>query len=180
MINAELSVALVSLTTLATMLYIGLGLFHNPGRAPVIWTSAFGLMMIASYGWIVVGNEPGPLRAASSAAMISAGMLVWPGLRAYRGAARTHLPLVVGFGAVSIAATTLTSGSEMFGWTFRIVFAVAAAMVLATIVELVRLGPGRRDECLALAIPSAIFVIFGVIGLVEGVVRLISGQPGLR
>lgn len=177
MINAELSVALVSLTTLATMLYIGLGLFHDPSRVSVIWSSAFGVMMVASYGWVIAGDEPGPLRAASSAAMISAGVLVWPGLRAYRGAARTHLPLVVGFGVVSIAATALTAGSEMFGWVFRIVFAAAAAVVAAMIVELARLGPGRRDECLTLAIPSAIFVVFGVIGLVDGVVRLLSGQP---
>lgn len=177
MINAELSVALVSLTTLATMLYIGLGLFHNPGRVSVIWTSAFGVMMIASYGWVIAGDESGPLRAAASAAMLSAGVLVWPGLRAYRGAARTHLPLAVGFGIVSIATTTLTSGTEMFGWVFRIVFAAAGVIVAAMIVDLVRLGPTRRDECLALAVPSTIFVIFGIIGLVDGVVRLLSGQP---
>lgn len=178
MINAQVSTALVAVTTLATILYVALGFFRYPSKASAIWAAAFGVMMMGSYGWVTAGDSfTGPVRSASSAAMLAACALVWSGLRAHRGAKRSYALVSTVYGGLTAAALAWSAETDAFGWVFRVAYAVAAAFSGAMIVELLRKSRGRRDEALALAVPSAVFVLFSVLSFADGIVRLALGMP---
>lgn len=178
MINAQVSTALVAVTTLATILYVALGFFRHPSKASAIWATAFGVMMMGSYGWVSsADNFSGPVRAASSAAMLAACALVWSGLRAHRGARHSYALFATLYGAVAAAALALSAETDAFGWVFRAAYAVATLFSGAMIYELLRRSGGRRDEVLALAVPSAVFVLFGLLSFVDGIVRLTLDMP---
>lgn len=176
MIETGPMTALVALTTLCTVLYIGLGFLPHPGRATAVWSSALAGLMVAAYTWVAANQlDSQPLRGAASGFMFSMIAVVWVGLRVHRQAERT-------FGAiaalVSVAAPVLlilTATSDGYLTMLRLVIAITSVFAALTVAELLRLSPLRRDEIVPLALASAAFVAFAVVNAGFEVARLVGG-----
>lgn len=176
MIDSGPMTALVALSTLCTVLFIGLGFLPRPGRAAAIWSGTFGMVMITSYGWVAADMlDSAPLRGAASGLMFSTISLVWVGLRVRRRADRSLSAVAA---AAIIAMPTMlafTATSDFYLTVVQIVFTITAVFAALILAELIRLGPLLRDEILPLALVSAAFVVFAVINIVLEVVRLARG-----
>lgn len=173
MINTGASVSFAVLSILSTGLVVALGFLARPSRATALWSFAFTLTTIASFGWVAaeaVGSVP--LRAAASGALLGASTFVWVGLRAWRGATRIHWVPALAYCVASPAVLAATATSSHYALIFRLDFAVAAVVAVLIIVELVRLGADRRDEALPLALASGGYVAFSIIALIDGGVQL--------
>lgn len=183
MINSTLMMPVVALTTLATVLFIGLGFLPRPSRATALWSTAFAVAMVGSYVWLAqdhVASEP--LRALGSGLTIAPMPLLWSGLRAYRGRERQHLMIGYLFGLLSPVILLLSSFAGVYGVAVRVLFTVTAVFAGLIIVELVGLGPRVRDEALPLVGVSAAFIVFAVIIDVNGLLvmgGLIGGSDAL-
>lgn len=170
MITSTLVIPLIATSTLATIIFISLGFLPSPSRATAIWSAGFASAMVGSYVWL--GHEifdiPA-LRGLGAGLVISPMALMWSGLRARRGAVRQFMPLSIAFVVVMPAALLISSYSDAYGVIFRGMFTLTAVFALLTIIELVRLGPHRRDESYPLLGVSAFFVVFAVITNINGV-----------
>lgn len=176
MIDTGPMTPLVALSTLCTALYIGLGFLPRPGRAAAIWSSAFGGLMIASYGWVaadLLGSAP--LRGAASGFMLSTISIVWLGLRVRRRAAQNVDWVVLAFIVGAPTVLALTATSDFYLTVVRLAFGIAGVFAGMIVNELIRLGPLLRDEILPLALVSAGFVAFAVHNLVLEGIRLAQG-----
>ncbi|BDV29762.1 hypothetical protein [Microbacterium terricola] len=175
MINSGLGVVLVALTTLCTAVIIGLGFLPRPSRASAIWSLAFAIAMISSYAWVAANAaDSAVLRAASAGTELGSTAFVWVGLRARRNASRLYWPVALTFtigGATLLAATATT---DYYAFVFRVVFALGAVFAALIVTELVALGATLRDEALPLALGSAAFLIFAVVGIIDGAIQLIN------
>ncbi|WP_298944479.1 GGDEF domain-containing protein [uncultured Microbacterium sp.] len=179
MIESSPMTALVALSTLCTALFIGLGFLPRPSRAGAIWTSAFGMLMTMSYGWVAADLiESPPLRGAASGLMFSTIALVWVGLRVRRAALRSHGVVAAAAMVIMPVLLVVTAETDLYLTAVRAVFTIAAVFAGLILAELVRLGPLLRDEVLPLAMTSAAFVIFAVINVVLEGVRLARGGAG--
>ena len=177
MINTGTGVALVAVATLCAAVMIGLGFLARPSRATAIWSFAFALTMIGSYGWVAADAVHSlPLRAACAGALLGANALIWVGLRARRDAARVYWAPALAYAAISPLVLSLTAESEYYAFVFRLDFAIAAAVAALTIAELVRLGTGMRDVVLPLALASGAYIAFAIVSLIDGAVQF--GQSG--
>jgi len=170
--------SLVALSTLCTIVYIGLGFLPRPSRAAAVWSLAFIGAMVSAYLWAAAdAMDANVLRALSTGVMLGMLALVWVGLRMRRGvlgAAQWHWPVAIGFIVLVPLALVLAAEWEGYLTVVRIAFAVSAAFSAFAIVELVRLGPLLRDEALPLALMSALSAVFSVLALVQEAVRLAS------
>lgn len=181
MIPAGLSTALVALSTLATLLYIGLGFLPRPSRAAAVWSLAFCGAMGSSYVWAAADLADSAVwRAAASGAMVSMIALVWMGLCVRRGAEGWRWALVIGFIVAAPTVLALLAETDAFLTAVRTVFVASGAFSALTIAELSRLGPLLRDEILPLALMSALSILFAALGLVQEIVRLATGQDAAQ
>lgn len=170
MITSNLVMPVIAISTLATIVYVGLGFLPRPSRAAAYWSAAFAIAMIASYVWLAQDFiYPDELRAIGSALAIAAMPLMWTGLRAYRGLSRQYAPLSISF--LVIAPVVLLAGTYIgvYGIAFRVLFCSAAVFAVLIFLELVHLGPRLRDEALPLMAVSAAFVVFGFVTIVNGI-----------
>lgn len=183
MINSTLMLPVVALTTLATVLFIGLGFLPRPSRATALWSAAFAIAMVGAYVWLAqdhVASEP--LRALGSGLIIAPMPLLWSGLRAYRGRARQHLVIGCLFALLSPVILLLSSFAGVYGVAVRVLFTATAVFAALIIVELVGLGPRVRDEALPLLGGSSAFIVFAVIIDVNGLLvmrGLVVGSDAL-
>lgn len=166
MIGLEL--AHVALSTVGSMIMIGLGFLARPSRATVLWSLAFVLAMVSSYGQLAgVSLEVEPLRVASLGAVLGAPVLIWSGLRAFRGApALPWLAVVVAAGAA--AALAASSGTPAFAWTFRLSYAATAVFAALTLWELLRRPERGGGTSFPLSLISAAFVATAAMSLIVG------------
>lgn len=173
MINTGPTFALVALSTLCTVLYIGLGFLPRPSRAAAVWSCAFAGFMLASYAW-VAGDalDSAPARAAASGLMFAMTALLWVGLRVRRRAERAHWALAIGTLVALPIALLLTADTAGYLTVVRLALAVSAVFSALVLTELLRLGAHVRDEVLPLALASALVVIFAALSLVHEGVRL--------
>lgn len=178
MITSTLVIPLIATSTLATIIFIGLGFLPSPSRATALWSAGFASAMIGAYVWL--GHEVldiPALRGLGSGLVISPMALMWSGFRARRGAVRQFVPLSIAFVIVMPVTLLISSYSEAYGVVFRVMFTLTAVFALLTIIELVRLGPHKRDEAYPLLGVSAFFVVFAVITDINGVM-LAQQQTG--
>lgn len=176
MITTGPMTALVALSTLCTAVFIGLGFLPRPGRAAAIWSSAFGGLMLTSYGWLaadLIGSAP--LRGAASGFMLGTVSLVWVGLRVRSGDRPSGAWPALAFILVAPATLALTAESDYYLTIVRAAFSLAAVFAALIVAELIRLGPLVRDEILPLALVSAGFVVFAALNIVLEIVRLVRG-----
>lgn len=177
MIPAGLGAALVALSTLTTLLYIGLGFLPRPSPSAAIWSLAFCGSMVSSYLWAAADvSDSAVLRATASGFMVAMVGVVWIGLCARRGAPGWRWWPVIAFALGAPLLLAALAETSVFLTAVRAVFLAAGVFSALTIAELVRLGPLLRDEILPLALMSALFVLFAALGLAHEVVRLTTGQ----
>ncbi len=169
--------ALVAVSTLCTVLFIGLGFLPRPSRSAAIWSAALGGLMITSYGWVAADLLDSPsLRGAASGLMLSTIALVWVGLRVRRRAPRSLLGVASGFAVAAPVLLTIGAETEVHLTVVRLAFCIGAVFAALILHELIRLGPLVRDEVLPLALASAVFVLFGALNLILEGIRFTRGE----
>lgn len=180
MITSTLAMPLVVTSTVATIIFIGLGFLPTPSRATALWSACFASVMVGSYMWLA--HEVWDLmqfRALGSALITAPLALVWSGLRARRRAKRQFLSLTIAYLIAIPLVLSLTSFTPAYGVVFRVMFAVTAVFAALTAIELVRLGRDERDESYPLLAASAVFIVFAGVTVVDGVLvaRQITDNP---
>ncbi|MGO2748054.1 hypothetical protein [Microbacterium sp.] len=169
MITSTLIMPLIATSTLATVIFIGLGFLPRPSRATALWSASFASAMCGSYVWLAQDMLASmQFRALGSSLVIAPMALIWSGLRAYRGRTHQFIPLSITYMIVIPVGLVLSSFSDAYGIAFRIVFTLTAVFAALTIFELVRLGSGQRDESLPLLAACGAFIAFAVITVVDG------------
>lgn len=179
MITTSLAIPMIAVSTIALILFVGLGFMPRPSKATALWSAAFAVSMIGAYVWLaqlyVLTAE---LRALGAALIVAPMPLIWSGLRAFRGRRRLYLPLSL-FMLVAVPAVLLTATAlDVYVLTFRVVFVSMSVFAGLILLELVRLGPQMRDEAMPLLGVSAGYVVFAVVSVVNGVLQAVDGaQP---
>ncbi|KDA04901.1 hypothetical protein DC31_02070 [Microbacterium sp. CH12i] len=169
MITSTLVLPLIATSTIAVIIFIALGFLPTPSRATALWSAGFVCAMIGSYVWLGYEVlEMAPLRGLGSGLIIAPMALMWSGLRAYRGATRQFIPLSVAFLIAMPLALMVSTFSDAYGITFRVLFSATSVFAVLTIIELLRLGPHKRDEASPLLAVSGLFLVFTVITNING------------
>lgn len=173
MINTDVIVVLLAITTVATAVVFGLGFLPYPSREGAIFSSAFTGAMVSSYLWLAaVQTDADALRGAAAAAMFGAGSLFWVGLRQRRRAHRTHVMTVLVLFSIAAIALTATSTSDWYALTFHASLLMSGVFSALTAVELVRLGRVYRDEALPLIIASIMVTAVAVLASANAVLMV--------
>lgn len=164
-----IELAHVAVTTVGTIIMVGLGFLYRPDRATVLWSLAFIVAMVSAYGQMAAAAaDVEALRLASMGMGLGAPALIWAGLRVERGASAivAWLAVVVGIGsAVLLVATGMT---DAYDWAFRIAYAVAAVFAGLTLVELLRRPERGGGTSFPLALFSVVFVAVAAASLAAG------------
>jgi len=169
MIASTLVLPTIVTSTLATIIFIGLGFLPRPSRATAIWSAAFAVAMIGAYVWLAQDFVlPAQMRAIGSGLALAPMGLLYSGLRAYRDQRRQFVPLSLAFVVIAPAALLIATELGVYGIAFRSAFCVTSVIAVLTFLELVRLGPQLRDEAIPLLGVSAAFVVFGGITFING------------
>ncbi|NLP84345.1 hypothetical protein HF576_10820 [Microbacterium sp. CFH 90308] len=165
----ELGIAQAAITTLATILTIGIAFLVRPSTATLYWAFAFVLAMAATYG-VVMGDlsDNETLRRASLGALLGAPALLWSGFRAQWGL-RPHVWTGPALAVASALALALAPDPAWFVWGYRTAFLAASVFAGLFLVDWAR-APARRGDrlVLPLAIASAAFVVVGLASFVAG------------
>ncbi|WOF22272.1 hypothetical protein N8K70_12880 [Microbacterium betulae] len=172
------NVSYLALTTLASVVMIGLGFLPRPSLPTGLWSFAFSLAMISSYlsiGAATIGADV--LQALGAGLFLAANAFLWLGLRVRRGTGRAHWMLAVGYLVGSPLALLATAGSPAYAWTFRIDFSVSAVFAVLIMIELIRLAAPRREEVYPLLLTAGAFVPVAVFVIVDGISQVLSGRP---
>jgi GGDEF domain-containing protein len=165
----ELGIAQAAITTLATILTIGIAFLVRPSAATLYWAFAFVLAMAATYG-VVMGDlsDNETLRRASLGALLGAPALLWSGFRAHWGL-RPHVWAGPALAMASAVALALAPSQAWFVWGYRTAFLAASVFAGLFLVDWVRVPARRHDRLLLpLAIVSAAFVVVGLASFVAG------------
>lgn len=173
----DLGIAQAVITTLATMLTIGIAFLVKPGRSTLYWSFAFALAMLATFG-VVAGEVSGveTLRRASLGALMGSPALLWSGFRAHWGL-RAHVWAGPAVAVVSALALGLAPDVSSFTVAYRTVFLAASVFAALFVVDWARRGPGVRADRLLLpmVIVSIAFFVTGLATFVAGFVFPPSG-----
>ena len=167
--GSDLGIAQAAITTLATLLAIGIAFLVKPSTATLYWAFAFVLAMAATYG-VVMGDlsDNETLRRASLGALLGAPALLWSGFRAHWGL-RPHVWAGPALAVASALALAFAPDSTWFVWGYRTAFLAASVFAGLFLVDWVR-APARRNDrlLLPLAIVSAAFVVIGLASFAAG------------
>ncbi|WP_203135435.1 GGDEF domain-containing protein [Microbacterium sp. JZ31] len=165
----------IALSTLAAVLMVGLGFLPRPSRATLLWSAAF-VVAVISASLTTTAAELGSetLRRATLGALLSPQVLIWAGLRAWRGVP-SHWWLVLAFGGASASALALVDDGAAFVIAFRIAYLTAAVFAVLTLVELRRIPERRNRMLLPLAVVCG---AFGVIAVASAAMLLIEPPSG--
>jgi hypothetical protein len=172
----DLGIAQAVITTLATMLTIGIAFLVKPGLATLYWSFAFTLAMVATYG-VVAGDVTGleTLRRASLGALMGAPALLWSGFRASWGL-RPYA--WAGPGLAAASALTLAAVGDLVWFTvaYRTVFFAASVFAGLFVLDWARAAGRRADRLLLpMVIISIAFFITGTATFLAGLVFPPSG-----
>jgi hypothetical protein len=174
--GVDLGIAQAVITTLATMLTIGIAFLVRPGLPTLYWSIAFTLAMLATYG-VVAGDVAGieALRRASLGALMGAPAFLWSGFRATWGL-RPHVWAGAAMAAVSAFSLAVVDDLAWFTVAYRTVFFAASVFAGLFVLDWARAASRRNDRLLLpLAIVSVAFFVTGVGTLVAGLVFPPSG-----
>lgn len=171
MITSTLVMPVIAITTLAVIIFIGLGFLPRPSSATALWSAAFAVTMVGSYVWMAheyAASEQ--LRALGSGFVLSPMPLLWSGIRAYRGRERRYVLLSCIFMALAPLVLLASTSVNLYGVAFRVVFTVTSVFAVLMLIELAGLGPRLRDEALPLMGVSAAYIVFAVVIDINGVI----------
>lgn len=174
--GANLGVAQAAITTLATMLTIGVAFLSKPSVATLYWSCGLALSMVATLG-VVAGdlNDLESLRRACLGVLLGAPALLWSGFRAFWGM-RPFGWIGPVFGASAGVALATATDITVFVVAYRMAYFGASVFALLLFLDWLRV-PARRQEraVLPLAIVSVAFFAAGVASLGAGVLYPPSG-----
>ncbi|MGU3645899.1 hypothetical protein ACLBXX_13105 [Microbacterium sp. C23T] len=174
--GVDLGIAQAVITTLATMLTIGIAFLVRPGLPTLYWSIAFTLAMLATYG-VVAGDVAGieQLRRASLGALMGAPAFLWAGFRAAWGL-RPHVWAGAAMAAVSAFSLAIVDDLAWFTVAYRTVFFAASVFAGLFVLDWARASSRRNDRLLLpLVIVSIAFFVTGVGTLIAGLVYPPSG-----
>lgn len=174
--GVDLGIAQAVITTLATMLTIGIAFLVRPGLPTLYWSIAFTLAMLATYG-VVAGDVTGieTLRRASLGALMGAPAFLWSGFRAAWGL-RPHVWAGAAMAAVSAFSLAIVGDLAWFTVAYRTVFFAASVFAGLLVLDWARASSRRNDRLLLpLVIVSIAFFVTGVGTLLAGLVYPPSG-----
>ena len=174
--GVDLGIAQAVITTLATMLTIGIAFLVRPGLPTLYWSIAFTLAMLATYG-VVAGDVAGieQLRRASLGALMGAPAFLWSGFRAAWGL-RPHIWAGAAMAAVSAFSLAIVDDLAWFTVAYRTVFFAASVFAGLFVLDWARSSSRRHDRLLLpLVIVSIAFFVTGVGTLIAGFVYPPSG-----
>ncbi|MFF2487777.1 hypothetical protein ACFVSU_15340 [Microbacterium sp. NPDC058062] len=174
--GVDLGIAQAVITTLATMLTIGIAFLVRPGLPTLYWSIAFTLAMLATYG-VVAGDVAGieQLRRASLGALMGAPAFLWSGFRAAWGL-RPHVWAGAAMAAVSAFSLAIVDDLAWFTVAYRTVFFAASVFAGLFVLDWARASSRRNDRLLLpLVIVSIAFFVTGVGTLIAGFVYPPSG-----
>lgn len=166
----NLGIAQAALTTLATMLAVGVAFMARPSAATLFWAGAFTLSMVATVGVVAADlNDAETIRRACLGALMGAPALLWSGFRAHWGL-RPFGWVALAMAAVSAGTLVVAGDIEVFTVAYRAVFFAASLFAGLFFVEWVRVPARRREKVvLPLAIASAAFLATGLATFASGV-----------
>lgn len=172
----NIGLAQAALTTLATMLTIGVAFLSKPSLATLYWSFAFTLSMIATFGVVAGGlNDLESLRRGSLGLLLGAPGLLWSGFRAHWGL-RPHAWAGPALGVIAGAALMTAADMAAFTVAYRAAFFAASVFAALFFFDWVRVPTRRHDKIvLPLAIISAVYFITALASLVAGFVYPPSG-----
>ncbi|GAA5093568.1 hypothetical protein GCM10025760_23950 [Microbacterium yannicii] len=175
-LGVDLGIAQAVITTLATMLAIGVAFLLRPGPPTLYWSFAFTLAMLATFG-VVAGQitDMEGLRRASLGALLGAPAFLWSGFRAAWG-----LRPYVWVGAVVAGACAVVLASiddlAWFTMAYRTAFFAASVFAGLFVLDWARSASRRSDRLvLPLVIVSIAFFVMGLATFVAGFVYPPSG-----
>ena len=174
--GVDLGIAQAVITTLATMLTIGIAFLVKPGLPTLYWSCAFTLAMLATYG-VVAGDVTGieTVRRASLGALMGSPALLWSGFRA-RWGLRPYAWAGVVVSAGSALALATAGDLGWFTAEYRAVFFAASVFAGLFVVDWARAATHRADRLLLpLVIVSIAFVVTGAATFLAGFVFPPSG-----
>ncbi len=174
--GVNLGIAQAAITTLGTMLTIGVAFLSKPSAATLYWSFAFTLAMISTFG-VVAGelNDAEALRRASLGLLLGAPALLWSGFRALWGL-RAY-PWIGPALAIAAGAVLAMAGDiATFTVAYRAAFFAASVFAGLLFVDWARVPSRRQDKVvLPLAIVSAAFFVTGLASLLAGFLYPPSG-----
>lgn len=174
--GVDLGIAQAVITTLATMLTIGIAFLVRPGLPTLYWSIAFTLAMLATYG-VVAGDVAGieQLRRASLGALMGAPAFLWSGFRAAWGL-RPHIWAGAAMAAASAFSLAIVDDLAWFTVAYRTIFFAASVFAGLFVLDWARSSSRRHDRLLLpLVIVSIAFFVTGVGTLIAGLVYPPSG-----
>jgi hypothetical protein len=170
-----IGIAQATITTLATMIAIGVAFLVKPGRPTLYWSCAFTLAMVSTFGVIAGGyNDAEIVRRISLGLLLGAPALLWSGFRALWGE-RAYVWAGPALSVLSATALVVAGDSGWFAPAYRLAYVFAAAFAILLFVDWLRFGDRRDRLVLPLAIVS---VAFGISAAVSGVMGLIAAPAG--
>ncbi|WP_194397497.1 hypothetical protein [Microbacterium atlanticum] len=168
------AVVLAVLSTLMSMIMIGLGFLHRPRLATLLWSLMFLTITLSAYGTVVANaGDLHVLADASAGFALGAPVLVWSGLRADRQ--KRSLPwLGPLLGVVAATTYALTAGAEVHTLAFSLLYLLSATFAALSVVELLRREERSGGRLLPLMVASAALPLIAVASVIAAVVTLES------
>lgn len=150
------------ITTLGTVLVIGLAFLPHPNRATLLWSIGFLLssVFVLVSVFALLGDLE-YLRRTMLAGLLASTLFPWAGLRAWRGLP-SHVWLLAPTLVLLLALVLLPSTPEAYGLCFRVAFLLAAVYPALAVWEILRM-PERSDLMLQpFLVGSGAFVAFAL------------------
>ena len=177
-LGSNIGVAQATITTLACALTVGIAFLVRPGCASLLWSIAFTLAMVATFGVVAAAaNDAETIRRACLGALLGSPAFLWSGFRAFWG-----LRPFAGTGAVMAvvwaAALALSGDSGWFPDLYRAAFLTASVFAGLIAVDWLRTPRARTDRLmLPMGVTSLVFV---AIALGAVIWALLPTDPGIE
>lgn len=172
------TVPFIAVATVACIIMIGLGFLPRPSYAAAHWSLAFVLAMNASYTYLYAETtDYWFLPAYASGIFLPANAFLWTGLRIFNERRRSGWTWATAYLVASPTVLILLYSSHYYSLAFRIDFLVSCVFAVLCIVELLKLYPRVHEAILPMVVAAAIFPVFAVYGLLDGLLRWIHGNP---
>lgn len=166
----NLALAQATVATLGVVIMIGVAFLDRPHRSTLLWSIAFLLAMISSWGVVLAETiDSEAVRRVALGLLMGAPGFIWAGFRTLRGAA-SRWWLAALLSAVSPALLVAAGATEVYSVLFRLIFFLSAVFAFLLLVEWLRL-PDRGDTVLyplvvISVLDSALAAFVAVAGLI--------------
>ncbi|GAA4196345.1 hypothetical protein GCM10022219_22860 [Microbacterium oryzae] len=172
------TVPFIAVATVACIIMIGLGFLPRPSYAAAHWSLAFVLAMNASYTYLYAETtDYWFLPAYASGIFLPANAFLWTGLRFFNERRRSGWSWATVYLVASPTVLILLYPTPYYSMAFRLDFLVSCVFAVLCIAELLKLYPRVHEAILPMVVAAAIFPVFAVYGLLDGLLRWIHGNP---